>query len=98
MASLLPTTRQTQNLKTILPNKNPMGIRPIVSSCDSITEKNITIVDKWLQPYYVKNLPSYVKGTTEFINHIEATKLPTNCKLASVDVSSLYTNIPHEEA
>ena len=43
-----------------------------------------------------ENLPSYVKDTTEFINHIEATKLPTNCKLASIDVSSLYTNILHE--
>ena len=77
-------------------HKNPMGIRPIVSSCDSITERISQFVDKWLQPY-VKNLPSYVKDTTEFINHIEATKLPTNCKLASIDVSSLYTNIPHEE-
>ena len=77
-------------------HKNPMGIRPIVSSCDSITEKISQFVDKWLQPY-VKNLPSYVKDTTEFINQIEATKLPTHCKLASIDVSSLYTNIPHEE-
>ena len=73
-----------------------MGIRPIVSSCDSIAEKIAQFVDKWLQPY-VKNLPSYVKDTTEFINHIEATQLPTNYKLASIDVSSLYTNIPHEE-
>ena len=73
-----------------------MGIRPIVSSCDSITEKISQFVDKWLQPY-IKNLPSYVKDTTEFINHIEATQLPTNCKLASIDVSSLCTNIPYEE-
>ena len=65
-----------------------MGIRPIVSSCDSITEKISQFVDKWLQPY-VKNLPSYVKDTTEFINQIEATQLPTNCKLASIDISSL---------
>ena len=70
-----------------------MGIRPIVSSCDSITEKVSQFVDKWLQSY-VKNLPSYVKDT---ISHIEATKLSANCKLASIDVSSLYSNIPHEE-
>ena len=31
-------------------HKNPMGIRPIVSSCDSITEKISQFVDKWLQP------------------------------------------------
>ena len=45
---------------------------------------------------HVRNLPSYVKDTTEFINQIETTQLSTNCKLASVDVSSLYINIPHE--
>ena len=73
-----------------------MGIRPIVSSCESITEKISQFVDKWLQPY-VKNLPSYVQDTTEFINIIEQTKPPSNCKLASIDVSSLYTNIPHDE-
>ena len=73
-----------------------MGIRPIVSSCESITERISQFVDKWLQPY-VKSLPSYVKDTTQFINHIEQIKPPTNCKLASIDVSSLYTNIPHEE-
>ena len=92
-----PTKHRTSKiyfLKKI--HKNPMGIRPIVSSCDSITEKISQFVDKWLQPY-VRNLPSYVKDTTEFINQIEATQLPTNCKLASIDVSSLYTNIPHEE-
>ena len=77
-------------------HKNPMGIRPIVSSCDSITEKISQFVDKWLQPY-VQNLPSYTKDTTEFINHIENTKFPEKCKLASIGMSSLFTNIPHEE-
>ena len=42
-------------------------------------------------------LETYLKDTTEFINQTEATQLPTNCKLALIDVSSLYTNIPHEE-
>ena len=51
-------------------HKNPMGIRPIVSSCESITERISQFVDRWLQPY-VQRLPSYVKDTTEFINQIE---------------------------
>ena len=89
-----PETSKLYFLKKI--HKNPMGIRPIVSSCDSIT-KNITkFVEKWLQPH-MRNLPSYIKDTTEFSNRIGATKLPTHCKLASIDVSSLYTNIPHKE-
>ena len=53
-------------------------------------------VDHWLQPY-VKQLPSYIQDSTEFINLIEKTKLPENCLLASIDVSSLYTNIPHSD-
>ena len=74
-----------------------MGIHPIVSSCESITENMSQFVDRWLQPY-VRSLPSYIKDTTEFINQIEQMILPTNCILASKDVSSLYINIPHDES
>ncbi|XP_068708250.1 uncharacterized protein [Montipora foliosa] len=40
---------------------------------------------------------SYLKDSTDFINFIERTKLPKNAILASMDVTSLYTNIPQEE-
>ena len=49
-------------------HKNPMGIRPIVSSCNSITEPISQFVDKWLQTY-VHKLPSYLKDSTQFMNH-----------------------------
>ncbi len=75
-------------------HKNPMGIRPIVSSINSITENISQFVDIWLQPV-MRNLPSFIKDTTEFINLIENTPFPMDCILASIDVSSLYTNIPH---
>ena len=75
-------------------HKNPMGIRPIVSSINSITENISQFVDIWLQPI-MRNLPSFIKDTTEFINLIENTPFPMDCILASIDVSSLYTNIPH---
>ena len=77
-------------------HKNPMGIRPIVSSCNSITELISQFVDKWLQPF-VKELPSYLKDSTEFIKLVEGTPLPASSILASIDVSSLYTNIPHKD-
>jgi hypothetical protein len=48
-------------------HKNPMGIRPIVSSCNSITERISQFVDRWLQPH-VRKLPSYLKDTTDKIN------------------------------
>ena len=75
-------------------HKNPMSIRPIVSSINSITENMSNFVDYWLQPI-MKELPSYIQDTTDFINIIERTTLPSDCILATIDVSSLYTNIPH---
>ena len=33
----------------------------------------------------------------EFLKLIETIKIPSNCLLASIDVSSLYTNIPHSD-
>ena len=95
--AILQTPSQTQNSKTIFLkkiHKNPMGIRPIVSSVNSITENISKFLDVWLQPI-VKTLPSYLKDSTTFANIIQTTKVPTDCKLVSIDVSSLYTNIPH---
>ena len=37
-------------------HKNPMGIRPIVSSCNSITEPISQFVDRWLQPHVKTSL------------------------------------------
>ena len=45
-------------------HKNPMSIRPIVSSCNSITENISKFIDTWLQPY-VQTLPSFIKDTTD---------------------------------
>ncbi len=89
----------TQNIQTIFLlkiHKNPHGIRPILSSCESITENLSSLVDHWLQPY-VKELPSYIKDSTSFINLLEKLKLPNDCLLVSIDVSSLYANIPHKD-
>ena len=42
-------------------------------------------------------IESYIKDTTDFINFIEDTPLPDSAILASLDVCSLYTNIPQDE-
>ena len=73
-----------------------MKIRPIVSSCNSVTENISEFVDYWLQPE-MRKLHSHLTDTNASINLIETTKLPENCILASIDVSCLYTNIPHDE-
>ena len=53
-------------------------------------------VDTFLQPI-MKEQQSYIKDTTRFINFIEGTRVPQNAIVVSMDVTSLYTNIPQEE-
>ena len=73
----------------------PVG-RPIISGCDGPTERISAFVDRLIQPIAQKQ-DSYLKDTTDFLNFIERTKLLKNTVLVSMDVTSLYTNIPHEE-
>ena len=72
--------------------------RPIISGCDSPTEKLSIYIDHFLKPI-VPLIPSYIKDTTHFLNTLFAipTPLPPNTILATLDVTSLYTNIPHAE-
>ena len=45
-----------------------------------------------------KELPSYVKDTNHLIQKLEALpEIPADTILVSMDVRSLYTNIPNEE-
>ena len=74
---------------------SPVG-RPIVSGCDGPTEKLSSFVDKLLQPI-AQQQKSYLKDTTDFVNFIENMKVPADVILVSMDVTSLYTNIPQEE-
>ena len=64
--------------------------------CDGPTEKWSSFVDKLLQPIAIQQ-KSYLKDSTDFINFIEKTKVPTDVIIVSMDVTSLYTNIPQEE-
>ena len=73
----------------------PVG-RPIISGCGGPTEKLSSFIDRILQPI-VKQQRSSLKDTTDFINFIERTKVPKGIFVVSMDVTSLYTNIPKEE-
>ena len=73
--------------------KNNPG-RPIVSACDSPTEKKSIYVDSYLQPLAVK-IDSYIKDTTDFLHKLtEMGQLHKDSTLLTIDVVSLYTNIP----
>ena len=71
--------------------------RRIVSSNSHPTERISQFVDYHLQPL-VHKLPSFVKDTNDFLNKLLTIgNLPSNSLLVTLDVSSLYTNIPHNE-
>ena len=71
--------------------------RPVVSSVNSPTSKVSKFVDHHLQPS-AKGLKSYVKDTTDFITKIkDLGTVPPNSFPVSMDITSLYTNIPNDE-
>ena len=77
-------------------HKVNLSTRPINTVSHSPTERISAFVDSLLQPI-IKEQQSYIKDTTQFINFIEGTRVPQNAVLVSMDVTSLYTNIPQEE-
>ena len=77
-------------------HKTPHGIRPIVSSCSGPTERVSAFIDHIIKPL-VPNTPSYIKDSPHLISLLENTPIPQNAILATIDVSSLYTNIPQDE-
>ena len=93
---------QTKNPKIstfyILPKIHKPGNqgRPKVNSIGSITEKISAFVDVHLRQF-TPRIPSYVKDTTHFINIMRNLQLYPEDLLVTIDVSSLYTNIPHTE-
>ena len=77
----------------------PIGYpgRPIVSACNSRTENISGFVDEILQPH-VKNLDSYVKDTADFLRKLQnVPHVPKDAYLVTLDVTSLYSNIPHDD-
>lgn len=75
----------------------PVLGRPIVACTQSLTEPISKYIDLHIKDL-IFHLPSYVKDTTDFLNKVES--LPNLQKedfLCTMDVTSLYTNVPHTE-
>ena len=90
---ILPTTHKERD------ESLPLGYpgRPIVSACNSSTDNISKYIDYILKPL-MQSLPSYVKDTTDFIQKLKSTKLAhAKSYLVTLDVSSLYNNIPHKD-
>ena len=92
-----PKTPNIYFLPKIHKNKLPPPGRPIVAANECPTETISAFVDHFLNPM-VKEQESYIKDTTDFINKIESIQTPKNgFIMGTLDVTSLYTNIPNEE-
>ena len=88
---------RTSNLY-LLPNihkANNPG-RPIIKSVGSLTETLSAFVEEILRKYS-KQVKSYVKDTTHFLQLTKELKVEENEYLCTVDVTALHTNIPHKE-
>lgn len=73
---------------------NPPG-RPIVASMDSITSGFSLYVDRYLQPL-VHQLQSYIRDGTHLMEQLLPYRWEPTYSWLSLDVSSLYTSIPHD--
>ena len=97
---LLPPTPPRTPIFYLLPKIHKPGNpgRPIISGCDSPTDRLSSFIDHHLKPF-CSSLPSYIKDTNHFLQTIFniATPLPPNTIISTIDVKSLYTNIPHNE-
>ena len=77
---------------------SPPPGRPVVSANSCPTERISTYIDI-LTKNMVPKIPSYIKDTGHFLQILKDIKqpLPDGTILCTLDVTSLYTNIPNEE-
>jgi hypothetical protein len=81
--------------KWTVPGKIPPG-RPIVSDCDSESEKVAGFIDDYIKGKANKH-PSYLKDTYDFVEKIKDLEIPEGALLITLDVESMYTNINHDK-
>ena len=93
-----PTTARFYTVPKIHKPNNPG--RPIISGNGCPTEKISIFVDSFLQPL-ATDLDSYVQDDMDFLNHIDRINkdkiINSDTLLVTMDVSGLYTNIPHQD-
>lgn len=81
--------------KTEWPTPTMPPGRPIVSDVDSVSRKCASFIEFFLAPI-ARNLKSYVRDSMHVISIVNEFSLPPNSFLFTLDVTSLYTSIPHE--
>ena len=75
----------------------PVPGRPIVAGTQSLTEPISQYIDRHIKSM-VSQLPSFLKDTTDFLNKLKAVQnFEKDSFLCTMDITSLYTNVPHIE-
>ncbi len=94
----IPSKVRTQQLYFLSKiHKNLVAYRPIVSESSGPTEAIYQYVDHLLKPIaFLQN--SYIRDSGEFVNILEKTRFARDAILVTIDATSLYTNIPQDEA
>lgn len=89
-----PKTARLYLLPKIHKKQRPPPGRPVISSNGCPTERISEFVDYFLKPF-VHKTKSYLKDTNDFLLKLRGLgNLPDNCLFFTLDVVSLYTNIP----
>ena len=91
-----PRTANFYLLPKIHKGKIPTPGRPIVSANDCPTERISQFVDHFIQPL-VPKLSSYVRDTGHLLWLLNDLKPQNGTIICTLDVTSLYTNIPNDE-
>ena len=71
-----------------------LKLRPTVAGPSCHTHRLSNLLDILIRPY-TKHVTSYLRDTTDFLNNLPTT-VPNDTILASSDIESLYSNIPHD--
>lgn len=77
-----------------IPKPRDLKLRPIIGGPSSNTQRLSNLLDIILKPL-CKMVPSFIRDDLDFLNYIPNT-VNEGTLLVSFDVTSLYTNIPHE--
>lgn len=80
-------------------HKTPVSSRPLVPSMSWITSDASRWIANELNHFidtHLQHFPQVLKDTKSLASLLDATYFAQDCHLATADVSSLYTNIPHD--
>ncbi|XP_071132786.1 uncharacterized protein [Mytilus edulis] len=85
-------SQQNEYIKVQKPTD--LKLRPIIAGPASPTHRLSNFLDIILKPL-CKYVPSYIRDDIDFLSHLPKIA-PVHARLVSFDVTSLYTNIPHD--